>query len=97
MSQTRIDSMPEGSILTVLVQPRASRTELVGPHGDALKIRIAAPPVDGAANAELARFLANELNIAPSSVEVRTGAGGRRKRVLLRGVSPQRLRAVFNL
>ena len=47
------------------VQPRASRTELVGRHGDALKIRVAAPPVAGAANEALVRFLAERLGVPP--------------------------------
>ena len=47
--------------LIVHVQPRAKRSEVVGRHGDAIKVRLAAPPVDGAANEELVRFLAEAL------------------------------------
>jgi uncharacterized protein len=70
----------------VRVQPRASRTELVGRHGDALKIRVAAPPVDGAANDTLVRFLAELLGVPRSSVAVTAGGSGRVKTVAVSGV-----------
>ena len=63
----------------VRVQPRASRTEIVGEHDGALKVRIAAPPVDGAANGELIRYLAKTLGIARSRVRVLGGGTGRTK------------------
>lgn len=70
----------------VYVQPRASRTEVVGPHGDALKIRLAAPPVDGAANEELIRFLAKLLGTSVSRVSVVSGESSRQKVVAVEGV-----------
>jgi uncharacterized protein len=73
--------------LTILVQPRASRTEIVGPYGAAIKIRIAAPPVDGAANEELIRFLAKTLGVPKSAVTIVSGERGRRKVVSVEGVS----------
>jgi uncharacterized protein len=84
-----VEPAPEGVRLTLYVQPRASRTELTGLHGNALKIRLAAPPVDGAANLELVRFLAKLLGVARSSVELTAGTGGRRKTVLVRRVTVQ--------
>jgi uncharacterized protein (TIGR00251 family) len=63
------------------VQPRASKTELVGFHGDAIKIRIKAPPVDGAANKELIRFLSKALGISKTSIRIATGETSRRKHV----------------
>jgi len=78
-----------GAILSVHVQPKASTTECVGIHGDALKIRVAAPPVDGAANDELTRFLARQLSVPISSVRIHSGATGRRKCVLITGVTAQ--------
>jgi hypothetical protein len=65
----------------VYVQPRASRTEVVGWQGDALKIRLAAPPVDGAANRALVRFLAKMLAVSSREVTIVAGASSRRKRV----------------
>ena len=54
-------------------------------HGDAVKIRLAAPPVDGAANEELARFLAETLGVARSAVSIATGQTGRRKIIDIEG------------
>ncbi len=63
MTPRIVQETREGIILTVHIQPNASRTEVAGLYGAALKIRVAAPPVDGAANAEIIRFLARELSI----------------------------------
>ena len=73
--------------IVVHVVPRAKTTEVAGRHGDAVRIRLAAPPVDGAANAELVRFLADRLDIPPDAVRIVHGAAGRRKTVALDGVS----------
>src|SRR5690349_9294235 len=62
---TIVQDTQTGVVLTVHVQPKASRTEYVGIHGNALKIRVAAPPVDGAANDELVRFLADCCAVSP--------------------------------
>jgi len=72
--------------LAIHVQPRAKHTEIVGWHGDAIKVRLAAPPVDGAANDELVAFLADELGVPRSSVEIVAGQTSRRKRVAVAGV-----------
>ncbi|MCP9468468.1 MAG: DUF167 family protein [Nitrospira sp.] len=75
--------------LQVYIQPKASRTEFVGLHGEAVKIRVAAPPVDGSANAELIRFLAERCDIPRSRVSIRSGETSRQKRVTLAGVSAE--------
>ena len=67
--------------LVVHVQPGAKRSEVVGEHGDALKIRLAAPPVDGKANAELVALVAKTFGCRKSDVEIKAGAGGRMKLV----------------
>jgi uncharacterized protein (TIGR00251 family) len=72
--------------LLVWVQPRASRTEITGRHGEAVKIRLAAPPVDGAANHELILFLANRLKVSRSAVRIVAGQSSRKKTVLVEGV-----------
>lgn len=77
--------------LTILVQPRASRSEIVGPHGDALKVRLAASPVDGAANEELVRLLAKELDVSRSSIEIVSGLTSRRKTVRVSGATTEAL------
>jgi uncharacterized protein len=74
--------------IRVYVQPRASTTELAGLHGDALKIRLAAPPVDGAANDALIAFLAKQLGVPRSRVALVAGATSRAKIVVVEGISP---------
>jgi uncharacterized protein (TIGR00251 family) len=70
----------------VRVQPRASRNELAGRHGDALKVRLAAPPVDGAANEALVRFLAERLDVPRSAVRLQAGATARTKVLAVTGI-----------
>jgi uncharacterized protein (TIGR00251 family) len=65
--------------LTLHVQPGARKTEIAGVHGDALKIRLAAPPVDGKANAALIEFVANRLDVPKSAVRLVNGQTSRRK------------------
>jgi uncharacterized protein (TIGR00251 family) len=81
--------------ISVHVVPRARRTEVTGVHGDAIRIRLAAPPVDGAANAELVRFLAERLGVARADVEIKSGAGARRKLVEIAGRSPDDVRRLL--
>ena len=78
--------------IAVRVQPRASRTEVVGAHGDAIKIRVAAPPVDGAANKELIAFLSKRLGLSKSAVQIVKGAQGRDKLVEIEGLSEKEVR-----
>jgi len=92
-----VQECPEGAILTVYVLPRAARTEYAGVHGDALKFRVAAPPVEGGANDALCRFLAEQFSLPRSAVVVRSGEASRRKRVLLTGVPAQRVWEVLTL
>jgi uncharacterized protein (TIGR00251 family) len=87
----------EGIRLQIRVQPRAARTEIVGEHGGALKIRVAAPPVDGAANDALVGFLAERLGVARSSVSLGSGALARSKVVLVAGIGPEAARARLGL
>lgn len=69
------------------VQPRASRTELAGRHGGALKVRLAAPPVDGAANEVLLDFLAEQLGVPRRVVTLERGHTGRAKTVRVDGIT----------
>ena len=82
MTHPIVQDTKGGAIITIQVQPKASKSECVGLHGDALKIRVAAPPIDGRANDALLEFLATQLNVAPSTLAIHAGAGGRHKRVL---------------
>lgn len=87
MNALIVQDSKAGAVLTVHIQPKASTTECVGLHGAAIKIRIAAPPIDGAANSELIRFLARTLSIPLAAVHIESGASGRHKRVRLQGVT----------
>lgn len=73
--------------ITVYVQPRASKTEVAGVHGDALKIRLTAPPVDNAANTALIDFVAGKLGIPKSNIRIAAGATSRRKVVEIAGLT----------
>ena len=76
-----------GCVLRVHVRPGASRPGLVGLHGGALAVRVGARPVDGAANREVLEVLARALGLRPGALELTSGATGRDKRVLVRGLS----------
>jgi uncharacterized protein len=84
------DNMPfiqednDGIILNILIQPRSSKNMVAGPHGDALKIKLTAPPVDGAANKMCIEYIAKWVRIPKSSIEIISGHASRTKRVLLR-------------
>jgi uncharacterized protein (TIGR00251 family) len=79
----------DGVVVHTFVQPGAARTALSGVHGEALKIKIAAPPIDGRANEALRQFLADLVGVPRSRVAVISGASSRHKRVEIAGVSPE--------
>ena len=85
----------DGVTLRLHIQPGAKKTEVVGVHGEALKIRLAAPPVDGKANACLIAFLADRLGVARSAVRLVSGAASRAKRVRISGVDSVSVRSGF--
>ncbi|HEY6223347.1 MAG TPA: DUF167 domain-containing protein [Gemmatimonadales bacterium] len=73
--------------MQVQVVPRASATAVAGRHGEGLRIRVAAPPVDGAANLELVRFLAKQLGVRRDAVTIVQGLATRRKTILIVGLT----------
>ena len=75
-------------VLHVQVSPGAGRSAVTGRHGDAVKVRVAAPPVDGRANAALVEFLAAELGLKAADVTLVSGATSRAKRFRLGGLDP---------
>ncbi|BFU94158.1 MAG: conserved protein of unknown function [Nitrospira sp.] len=81
----------DGAVLTIHLQPKSSHTEWAGKHGDALKVRVAAAPVDGQANDALIAFLAGEFDVPLRAIRIESGVTGRRKRLLIRGVSARQL------
>lgn len=97
MTYPIVQDTKEGAILTIQVQPKASHSECVGIHGKALKIRVAAPPVDGRANEELLAFLAKRLGVPLSALVLHSGVGGRQKRVLCRTATADEVLARLGL
>ena len=81
--------------LEVRVIPRAKRTEVAGRRGSALLVRLAAPPVDGAANDALRAFLAERLGVPQRQIAIVRGAASRDKTVAIEGVSAAAIEAAL--
>ena len=79
-----ISEHPEGITFTILVQPRSAKNMIVGLHGEALKIKLTAPPVDNAANKMCIKFLAKILGVSKSQIQIISGHTNRTKKILLR-------------
>ena len=94
MSGIHVKSGASGVRFSVHVQPRASRTEFAGIHGTALKVRLHAPPVDGAANDELINLIAKSLGVARHSVRIVAGQSSRGKTVEVDGISAASVEAL---
>jgi uncharacterized protein (TIGR00251 family) len=77
----------DGIVLNIRVIPRASRCELAGVQGDALKLRITAPPVEGAANKECVRFLSGMLGVKKSQIKIIAGHRSKNKKVSILGIT----------
>lgn len=94
MSVDWLREAADGSlVLNLHIQPGAKQTGFVGRHGEAMKLRLAAPPVDGKANAALCAFLADYCGVAKSSVTLLSGEASRAKRVRVAGAgAPARAR-----
>ena len=84
-----------GVELDVVVVPRASRSRIVGLHGDRIKLQLAAPPVDGAANAELVTLLAQLLGASPRSITIVRGETSKRKTVRIADTDATTIRAAL--
>ncbi len=83
----RVDSA--GVMLTVRVLPRASRNQVVGVEQGAIKIKLTAPPVEGAANAALIEFVADWLGVRKSAVSIVSGDRARHKRMQVNGLTAE--------
>ncbi len=81
-----INAQPDGVLLAVKVQPRASRNEIGGPLGDELRVKVTAPPVDSAANEAVVKLLAKALGVGGSSVELVRGQTSRHKVFKIHGL-----------
>ena len=76
-----VQTDPRGLTFKVYVQPRSSQNQVVGCHGDALKVKIKAPPVEGAANKMCIQYMAECLDLPKSCVEIKSGQSGRNKQI----------------
>jgi uncharacterized protein (TIGR00251 family) len=90
----RVERRGDRIRLQVHVQPRASRSEVVGMHGTALKVRLQAPPVDGAANTALVALLAERLGLSGRAVRIVAGERARSKTVEIDGTTEAAVRAL---
>ncbi|QYK14019.1 DUF167 family protein YggU [Shewanella rhizosphaerae] len=68
-------------VIRLYIQPKASRDQIIGPHGDELKVAITAPPIDGKANAHLCKFLAKQFKTAKGNILIEKGELGRHKQI----------------
>ena len=97
MSRTFIVPSRDGAILNLRVSPGAKGTSIEGAYGeDALRLRVAAPTVEGKANAEAERYVAELLGVASSDVYVVRGVSSRNKAVLVRGAAPEKVREILS-
>lgn len=92
-----IKETPEGVIFKAVVQPRGSRNEIVGLQGDALKIRLTAPPVEGAANKMCVEFLAKSLKVRKSDVEIVRGQNSKTKHLLVRSATREKIESLLKV
>lgn len=90
-----IKETPKGVIFKAVVQPRGSRNEIVGLQGDALKIRLTAPPVEGAANKMCIEFLAKSLKVRKSDVEIVSGLSSKTKHLLVRSATRKKIESLL--
>jgi uncharacterized protein (TIGR00251 family) len=91
-----VKSVPGGVTFAVHVTPRARKSEIVGLLGEALKVKLAAPPVEGAANAALCEFLAERLGVRRNAVTLIAGHTSRHKVVRVQGVTADQVQRTFS-
>ena len=97
MEKLDIKKQEDGICFRVLVSPRASKSAITGVTEGVLKARLAAPPVDGAANGELVTLLAKTVGVTKSSVKIKSGKTSRRKSVCIKGVEPEDIKAALDI
>ena len=92
-----IHDIPEGATFSIKVHPRARKSAITGEIGDALKVSLAAPPVEGKANAACIEFFAKLLNLRRSSVTIAAGESCRNKVIRVAGLSAEEVRQRLGL
>ncbi len=90
-----IQETADGVVFKIIVQPRGSKNEIIGLQGDALKIRLTAPPVEGAANKMCVEFLAKTLKVRKSDVEIIRGQASRSKKLLVRSATREMIESLL--
>ncbi len=85
----------DGVVVSLHVQPRASRNEIVGERGGLLKVRLTSPPVEGAANRLCCEYIAKLCHLPKRDVTVHSGEKSRQKRLLIRGLDPGRVESAL--
>ncbi|GAB6264165.1 DUF167 family protein YggU [Photobacterium sp. CCB-ST2H9] len=93
MTQQAVSQDKADLVIRFYVQPKASRDQLVGLHGDEVKVAITAPPVDGKANSHLVKYLAKQFRVAKGQVVIEKGETGRHKQIRIQ--SPQVIPDLF--
>ncbi|HIF9251621.1 TPA: DUF167 family protein YggU [Photobacterium damselae] len=93
MSCPALSLMGDDLIIRLYIQPKASRDQIVGIHGEELKIAITAPPIDGKANAHLTKYLSKQFKVAKGHIVIEKGELGRHKQV--RVESPREMPAII--
>jgi hypothetical protein len=88
-----VSASANGAVLALTVAPRASKTGMERLADGTIRVRLAAPPVDGAANTALLRFLADSLDLPKSRLSIASGAASRRKRIAIDGLGVEELDA----
>lgn len=88
---------PDGCVVSVWLQPRASKTAITGIYDDLLKITVCSPALEGRANKEVTKYLARLLGMSPGGIDIVSGAHSRRKQILVRGVSSAAVRSKLDL
>ena len=96
MGRERNKSAANATLLSVRIQPRASKNELVHMEGGKVKIRLTAPPVDGAANEALVRYLSDFLSVPKSQIEIVSGHSSRDKVVRIGGLNREDVERLLN-
>ena len=91
-----LEEAPGGVWIKLRIQPRASRDEVAGIHGDSLKVKLTAPPVEGEANKALVSFLSKLFGIKKSSFRIASGEKSRTKRILVEGASVEQIEGMIS-
>ena len=88
-------AVAEGTIVSLHIQPRASKNEIIGVQGEALKVRLTSPPVEGAANKLCCEFIAKQCGVAKQTISIQSGEKSRKKRLLISGVKSDAVQAAL--